>query len=109
MRRILKFSAVVFLLLAPAVRAQETSAQAPLFTHSQVNEPIHFDVSPPVSQLAHSVPPAQGQNVIHAVRIPKSQKLTSTAAVNSPMDAALQTSPGALVSAFIGLNLLGVG
>jgi len=109
MRGILKFSVTLFLLFAPAARAQETSAQAPLFTHSQLNEPIHFDVSPPVSQLAHAVSPAQGQRVIHAVRIPKSQKLTSIAGVNAPVDGALQTSPGALVSAFIGLNLLGVG
>jgi len=105
MRTILKFSVVVFVLFAPA----ETSAQAPVFSQSQANEPIHFDVSPPVSQLAHAVPAAQGQKVIHAVRIPKSQKLTSIAGVNAPVDGALQTSPGALVSAFIGLNLLGVG
>jgi hypothetical protein len=110
MRRILEFSAVVFLLLAPAVRAQETLAQAPLFIHSQVNEPIHFDVSPPVSQLAHAVLLPQGQQLIHAVRIPKLQKLTSApAGVNAPVDAALQTSSEGLVSAFIGLNLLGVG
>ena len=67
MRTILKFSVVVFVLFAPA----ETSAQAPVFSQSQANEPIHFDVSPPVSQLAHAVPAAQGQKVIHAVRIPK--------------------------------------
>jgi hypothetical protein len=109
MRGILKFSVTLFLLLAPVVRAQETSAQAPLFTHSQVNEPIHFDVSPPVSQLAHTAAPPQVQRVLHAVRIPKSQKLTSIAGVSAPVDGALQTSPGALVSAFIGLNLLGVG
>jgi hypothetical protein len=110
MRRILKFSVVVFLLLAPAARAQETSAQPPVFTHPQANEPIHFDVSPPVSQLAQAVPLPQGQKLIHPVLIPKFQKLRSAAAgVNAPVDAALQTSPGALVSAFIGLNLLGVG
>ena len=109
MRRILKFALVVFLLLVPAARAQETSAQLPLFTHSQVNEPIHFDVSPPVGELARTVAPlSRGQRLIHSVLKPKLQKL-SAAGVNAHVDAALQTTPGALVSASIGLNLLGVG
>ena len=85
------------------------SAQNAAFTNPHANEPAHFDVSPPIRELARTVAPlSQSPRLVHSVLKPKAQKLGS-ATVGAALDAAVQTSTGNLVSATIGLNLLGVG
>jgi hypothetical protein len=85
------------------------SAQDAAFTNSRANEPVHFDVSPPIRELARTVAPlSHGPSLVHSVLKPKAQKLAA-AGVSAAQDAALQTSTGNLVSANVGLNLLGVG
>lgn len=110
--RISGFSLPILSVLSLAILyAVPAAAQHGVLTHPQVNEPIHFDVSRPVRELAREVPPAGAPKLIHPVRLPKSHKLAAAAGrVSSPMaDEAPQTSAGPLVSATLGLNLLGVG
>jgi len=83
------------------------AAQAQVFTNPQVNGAVHFDISLPIRELAATVSPQFGAHQVHPVRLPKQQP---KGAVQVPaVDDALQTSTGPLVSATIGLNLLGVG
>ena len=83
------------------------AAQAQVFTNPQVNGAVHFDISAPIRELAATVSPQFGAHQVHPVRLPKQQP---KGAVQLPaLDGALQTSTGPLVSATIGLNLLGVG
>jgi hypothetical protein len=56
--------------------------------------------------LAKSISPQFSAHQVHAVRL---KQQGSGAVQTSAVDGALQTSTGALVSATIGLNLLGVG
>ncbi len=88
------------------------AAQSPaVLTNPDVQEAIQFDVSPPLSELAKlPVPPSFGYHQAPPVLIPRLQMLEAAAAKNqAAVDAALQTTPGPLVNATLGLNLLGVG
>lgn len=96
--------AVVALVLVCVVPA---SAQNAVLTNAQVNEPIHFDVSPPLNARPRSAPVPQSPKTVHAPLLPKKQKLAS-ASSQSPVDGAVQSVGGPLVSATIGLNLAGV-
>jgi len=89
----------VFLLTYPSL----TRSQQSVATNPQVNEPVHFDVSPPLSELPPAPPKAQNPRPVHPVRIPKAGRATA-----SPKDEALQTSSGPFVAASIGLNFPGV-
>ena len=80
------------------------SAQDLLLTNPQVNLATHFDVSPPVSELARTAPLPQGPRLIHRVLPPKSRNVGAVAAV----DGAIQTAPAPLVSAGVGVNVQGV-
>jgi len=80
------------------------SAQDLLLTNPQVNLATHFDVSPPVSELARTAPLPQGPRLIHRVLPPKSRNVAAVAAV----DGAIQTAPAPLVSAGVGVNVQGV-
>lgn len=102
--QIVLYAAVVCGLLL--VQSMPASCQNVTLTNPQVNDPVHFDVSPPLSELVHAVK-VEGNRPIHAVRVPKAQKLAA-AHTNAPVDEALQTSAGPLVSASLGLNLPGV-
>src|SRR6202140_77736 len=85
------------------------SPQEPAFTKMRGNQPGRLDVSPPIREPAPAVAPlSHGPRLVHSVLKPKAQKLAA-AGVSAAQDAALQTSTGNLVSANIGLNLLGVG
>ncbi|MGA3316805.1 MAG: hypothetical protein ABSC64_10255 [Candidatus Korobacteraceae bacterium] len=110
----LALSLVTILLLAfmPAVlaSAQGTPNQPSVLTNPAVNYPIHFDVSPPLRDMATEVSPQWGFHEAPPVRYPKLQLLKEAAQRGQAIeDGALQTSIGPLVSATIGLNLLGVG
>ena len=95
---------------APAL-AQETPAQPHVLGNPEVNYPVHFDISPPLSEMATEVSPQQGFHLAPAVRYPKLQLLTEVAqrGEGPVADGALQTYSGPLVSTTPGLDLLGVG
>jgi len=110
-RRILDFSVAALFVLAVSVlcglpaSAQEKSPQP------KVNKAVHFDVSPPLSEMAKKVPLRYGFHEADPVRLPKQHLLEEASQrYQGPVtDVALQTYVGSSVSATIGLNLLGVG
>ena len=98
------------LMLAVLTSAQETAAQPAALTSPDVNYPLHFDVSRPLRDMATEVSSPAGAHVAPPVRYPKLQLLKEAAQGGQAMeDGAIQTSSGPLVSAIVGLNLLGVG
>ncbi len=105
---------LLFLMLAPAflASAQDTPAQPSVLTNPDVNYPIHFDISRPLRDMATEVSPQVGFHEASPVRYPKLQQLMEAARRGEEpvKDGALQSATiGPLVSATIGLNLLGVG
>ena len=101
----------VFLLVLTSfvmVAAQESTSSAVL-THPTVNNAIHFDVSRPLRDMATEVPFQASAHQASPVRYPKLQQLQAAQQGQQHEDGALQTTGGPLVSATIGLNLLGVG
>ncbi len=105
--------ACVFLLaLATFVSAsaQETTNPSAVLNHPQINNAIHFDISPPLRDMATEVPAPVGFHEASPVKIPRLQELMQAAQRGQkPADGALQSSAGPLISATVGLNLLGVG
>ena len=103
---------VILFVLAPAVVAwgQETPATPQVLTNPEVNSPQHFDVSPPLSEMATEVVPHGAQQAL-PTRRPKLELLKGAAQTGQGniVDGALQTSAGPLVNTNLGLNLLGVG
>jgi hypothetical protein len=96
--------------LAVLVSAQEGPAQPGVLTHPDVNYPLQFDVSRPLRDMATEVSLPAGVHLAPPVRYPKLQQLMEAARSGETVeDGALQTSSGPLVSATLGLNLLGVG
>src|SRR6266436_4732102 len=91
--------------------AQETPGQPQVLRNSEVNYPVHSDISPPLILMAPVVSPQQGPHVAPEVRYPKLQLLTNAAqrGLGPLADSALQMSGGPLVSTTPGLDLLGVG
>jgi hypothetical protein len=104
---------ILFLTVAPAVlvSAQETPAQPAVLSDPEVDYPIHFDISRPLRDIATEVSSEKGFHQASPVRYPKLQQLVEAArqGKGQVVDGALQTSIGPLVSATLGLNLLGVG
>ena len=86
-------------------------AQPKVLTNPNVNYPVHFDVSPPLRDMATQATGQRGGEVEHPVLYPKLQQLTEAAQRGQKpvADGALQTTTRQPVSASIGLNLLGVG
>ncbi len=81
-----------------------------VFHNPDVSRPIHSDVSRPLRDMAKEVEPEPGFHEENPVRYPKLELLQEAARRGqSPADGALQKSSGPLVSASIGVNVLGVG
>src|SRR5271167_3216137 len=98
------------LMLAVLTSAEETAAQPAVLTSPDVNYPLHFDVSRPLRDMATEVSSPAGAHVAPPVHYPKLQLLKEAAPGAQAMeDGAIQASSGPLVSAIVGLNLLGVG
>ena len=91
--------------------AQKKSTKPQVQHNPDVRYPVYFDVSPPLSEMAKEVVPQLGLHLAPPVLYPKQQLLDQAARSGQPAakDGALQESAGPLVSASIGLNLLGVG
>ena len=105
---------LLLLMFAPAVlvSAQEKPAQPSVLTNPDVNYPVRFDISPPLRDMATEVSLQEGAHAALPVRYPKLRQLMEAArGGQQPVsDGALQSSSsGPLVSATVGLNLLGVG
>jgi hypothetical protein len=90
---------------------QRKSTQPKVLRNPDVRYPVYFDVSPPLSEMAKEAAPQPGLHLAPPVLYPKQQLLDQAAQLGqAPVkDGALQKSVGPLVSATIGLNLLGVG
>jgi hypothetical protein len=109
---VLSVLSAFFLVLLPAVpaAAQGKKTQPMVFHNPEVSRPIHSDISRPLRDMAKEVEPEPGFHEENAVRYPKLELLQEAARRGlQPADGALQTSSGPLVSASVGLNLLGVG
>src|ERR1019366_6307352 len=90
--------------------SQQTPSQPHVLSNAVMNEPIHFDVSSPLSGALLTAPAQQGDRVTHAPRLPKLSKLT--AAQQSNVGAApsvFQPLTGSPISATVGLSFEGVG
>jgi hypothetical protein len=98
----------VLLLMSVFGLAQQPSTPN-ILTHSEVNGPVHFDVSRPLRDMATEVQPQMGFHVASPVRYPRLEALMQSARRGEPADGALQTVPGPAIAATLGLNLLGVG
>jgi hypothetical protein len=107
----LSIRALSVLCLAAVCALPAPAQQAQVLTNPEVNEPLHFDISPSLNEMATEVPPPQGVHLALPVRYPKLQRLMEAAQRGQGLvaDGALQTPIGPLVNATIGLNLLGVG
>jgi hypothetical protein len=93
--------------------AKDGLAQPRVLTNPNVNEPVHFDVSPPLSDLAKQVLPWYRFHLAEAepVLLPKAQLLMKGEQTNRRpfVDEAQQRYSGPNVSASVGVNVLGVG
>lgn len=90
--------------------AQQTPSQPQVLSNAVVNQAIHFDVSPPLAEMAVEAPSQQSVHVMHAPKRPKLQQ--STNAQHSQVaagDGALQPLLSSPVSATLGLSFEGVG
>jgi hypothetical protein len=107
---------VVCLLFIAAVApvslaSQDAPVQPLVLTNPEVNQPVHFDISRPLREMATEVSLPQGAHVAPPVRYPHLRLLMEAAqsVQEQPADPVIQTVGGPLVSATLGLNLLGVG
>ena len=103
----------VFALCLVMMNTHPISAQNPSEGSSrpEVNQAVHFDVSPPLRDLVRENPiqPRYGFHQAEPVLRPKLMHLIESAGHGSAMDGALQKLILPKVSAVAGLNLLGVG
>ncbi len=91
--------------------AQQTPTGPQVLSNAVVNQPIQFDVSPPLTELLREAPAQQGGTyVTHPPMQPKLQQFTGAQLSQGTKAAgALQPLIGPLISAIIGLSFEGVG
>jgi hypothetical protein len=91
--------------------AQQTPTGPQVLSNAVVNQPIQFDVSPPLTELLREAPAQQGGTyVTHPPMQPKLQQFTGAQLSQGAKAAgALQPLIGPLISATIGLSFEGVG
>ena len=81
-----------------------------VLSNAVAHEPIHFDVSPPLSEMVAELPAQGGVHLMHPPLRPKLDKLKAAAAKGAPgVSAAPSPTPGPLISATIGLSFEGAG
>src|SRR5579863_5200696 len=101
-KRILYLPVLVILTITALCAAQ----QAPkVIGNAVANQPVHFDVSRPLSELAMEAPSAQG---IHQTHAPLRTKPFSAGALHSQAAARAISAATANVSATVGLGFEGV-
>ena len=90
--------------------AQQTPTEPQVLSNAVVNEPIRFDVSPPLSQLLTEAPVPQGVRATHAPLQPKLQQfMVAQLRQGATAASALQPLTGPLIGATTGLSFEGVG
>jgi len=90
----------------PTAAQSRTTNGPQVLSNAVAHEPIHFDVSPPLSEMVAELPAQGGVHLMHPPLRPKLDKLK---AAGAPRATAEFPSPGPLISATIGLNFDGVG
>ena len=107
------WTTVVCLFAALAITpsaAQQTPTKPQVLSNAVVNEPIQFDVSPPLAELVTAAPAQQGVRLMHAPLLPKLQQLTGAQQSQGAGAAgSLQPLIAPLISATLGLSFEGVG
>jgi hypothetical protein len=100
----------IILILAAVMCAFPAAGQdqPQVLSNAVVNEPTHFDVSPPLSQMLTLAPAQPGTYVIHRPLRPKLQQLEAAASQGTPRTSGALL-PNPLISATIGLSFEGVG
>ena len=94
----------------PTSAAQQKSAAPKVLSNAVMHEPIQFDVSRPLAELATQAGAQQGVRLMHAPMKPKLQKLTGAQqSLGARATGALQPSIASRISATIGLSFEGVG
>ena len=99
-------------MLATTVKlpAQNSPSYPVVLTSPTIHTPIHFDISPPLRDMATEVPSQAGFHEASPVKYPHLQQLMNAAKNGTQReDGALQKTVGPPVNATVGLNLLGVG
>src|SRR5204863_710793 len=97
--------ALAFLYALPATAQQTASVGVQVLTNSVENDPLAFDVSPPLRDIVAEPVPAGSFN--RPVLRPKLQQMM--AAPQQGVGAALPSFPGPKIVAIIPLNFDGVG
>jgi hypothetical protein len=99
---------LVFMCTVPV--AAQAGPQPQVLSNAVVNQPLQFDISPPLRDLAAKAPAPQGVRVIRPLLQPKLDKLKAAVQQGEPAGgSALAPSAGAPLSATIGLNFDGIG
>jgi hypothetical protein len=99
---------LVFMCTVPV--AAQAGPQPQVLSNAVVNQPLQFDISPPLRDLAAKAPAPQGVRVIRPHLQPKLDKLKAAVQQGEPAGgSALAPSAGAPLSATIGLNFDGIG
>ncbi len=99
----------------PTSAAQQTPTNPQVLSNAVANQPIQFDVSPPLALLVREALAQQGDRMMHAPMKPKSQKLTGARQTRGAQSqggraaSALQLLIAPLISATIGLSFEGLG
>jgi len=95
---------------AVPVWARQIPSQPQVLSNAVVNQPIHFDVSPPLAELVREAPAQQGVRLLHAPMKPKMQQLTGAQGSRVAAAAgAVEPFTAGPISATIGLSFEGVG
>jgi hypothetical protein len=115
-KRILCFSVAVLsalILAAPSglhAAPQQTPTEPQVLTNAVANQPIHFDVSPSLSELASKARSPQTGRSTHRPRQPKMEKFNAAGQQGIPRVSGVRpTSSDPLISATLGLGFEGVG
>ena len=106
------FALCVSLLLCVSMSAQNDATQAGVLTKTEFNRAVHFDVSPPLSDLIASQPVSVfGYHEASPALRPKLQKQLQFDAQRGLAGAQQNANPQFLapVAATVGVNVLGVG
>src|SRR5207244_9504959 len=105
------FSMPVVSLLALAVAFSARAVPPQVLTDPEVNDPIRFDVSAPLRDMAVAPARVYSSDEAPAALRPKLQQLMGAAQQRKAAraDGAPQTSSGAAVLATVGAHVLGIG